>query len=214
MSTCNPAVLQDGSNIDDAPPAKTYPLVCNRAYADVQDFDQDLVATCQRHTRCSTAYCLRTRHGRQECCFGYLKPLQPHTYVVMEEKPTLLTARNDGMVNSFNPVQLSVWRANVDMRYIVSRRKVIEYCTTRVERCVRFRVTRAEVAVPRAIALYHVISCSSTRTDQVARNLAVYRAIVINTSASRRLHLLLPCAFTFTRGVSKYGSSAVSCFRR
>ena len=33
------------------------------------------------------------------------------------------------MVNSFNPVQLSMWCANVDMQYIVSWRKVIEYCT-------------------------------------------------------------------------------------
>ena len=33
------------------------------------------------------------------------------------------------MLNSFNPVQLSAWRANVDMQYIVSRRRVIDYCT-------------------------------------------------------------------------------------
>ena len=44
----------------------------------------------------------------------------------------LLTARNDGMVNSFNPVQLSAWHANVDMQYILSRRRVIEYCTNYV----------------------------------------------------------------------------------
>ena len=51
--------------------------------------------------------------------------LQPHTAIVLEDEPTLLTARTDGMVNSFNPVQLSAWRANVDMQYIVSRRRVI-----------------------------------------------------------------------------------------
>ena len=42
---------------------------------------------------------------------------------------SLLTAHNDGMVNSFNSVQLSAWRANVDMHYIISLRKVVEYCT-------------------------------------------------------------------------------------
>ena len=31
--------------------------------------------------------------------------------------------------NSFNPIQLSAWRANVDMQFIVSRRRVIDYCT-------------------------------------------------------------------------------------
>ena len=55
--------------------------------------------------------------------------MQPHTTIVIDEEPTLLTERNDGIVNSFNPVQLSAWRTNVDMQYIVSRRKVIEYCT-------------------------------------------------------------------------------------
>ena len=40
---------------------------------------------------------------------------------------------NDGMIiklsNSFNPIQLSTWRVNVDMQFIVSRRRVIDYCT-------------------------------------------------------------------------------------
>lgn len=128
VSTINPAILPDGSNINDAPPAKTDPHICNKAYAEVTNFSEDLsdlVATCQRHTRCSEAYCLRTRNGRQQCRFGYPKPLQPHTTIMIDEEPALLSARNDGMVNSFNPVQLSAWRANVDMQYIVSRRKVI-----------------------------------------------------------------------------------------
>jgi hypothetical protein len=57
VSTCNPAVLQDGSNVNDAPPAKTDPHVCNQAYTNIQDFDRDLidlVATCQRHTLLSS----------------------------------------------------------------------------------------------------------------------------------------------------------------
>lgn len=125
VCTMNPAVLQDGSNITDAPAPKTDPHICNKVYGDVHDLNEDLadlVATCQRHTRCSTAYCLHTKHGKQECRFGYPKPLQPHTTIITENEPTLITARNDGLINSFNPVQLSAWRANVDMQYIVSRR--------------------------------------------------------------------------------------------
>ena len=132
VSTINPAVLPDGSNIDDAPPPKTNPHICNVPYSEVEDFDRDLadlIATCQRHTRCSATYCLRTRNGQQKCRFGYPKPLQPETVLVTEDgDPVVLTARNDGLINSFNPVQLSAWRANVDMQYCVSRRKVIEYC--------------------------------------------------------------------------------------
>ena len=48
--------------------------------------------------------------------------------MIEDGEPELLTARNDGHVNSFNPVQLSACRANVDMQYCVSRHKVIEYC--------------------------------------------------------------------------------------
>ncbi len=134
VTTLNPAVQPDGNNVDDAPAPKTDPHICNQPCADVQDFDQDLAdlaATCQRHTRCSAAYCLRTRDGKQQCRFGLPKPLQPDTALVTEdeEEPLLLTARNDGLVNSYNPVQLSAWRANVDtcMQYCVSRHKVIEY---------------------------------------------------------------------------------------
>ena len=132
VTTINPAVAPDGSDVDDAPPPVTQPHICNKSYLDVQDRHEDLsqlIATCQRHTRCSEAYCLRTRHGKQACRFGYPKPLQPETTIVTEDEPTLLTARNDGMINSFNPVQLSAWRANVDMQFIVSRRRVIDYCT-------------------------------------------------------------------------------------
>ena len=97
----------------------------------VEDFDQDLadlIATCQRHTRCSASYCLRTRNGQQKCRFGYPKPLQSETTLITEDDDNLLlTTRNDGLINSFNPVQLSAWHANVDMQYCVSRCKVIEY---------------------------------------------------------------------------------------
>ena len=46
-----------------------------------------------------------------------------------DQEPVLFTAWNDGLINSFNPVQLSAWRANVDLQYCVSRRKIIGYVT-------------------------------------------------------------------------------------
>ena len=127
-----PSTLLFYPMVDDAPAPKTNPHICNKAYSEVTVFSDDLsdlIATCQRHTRCSEAYCLRTRIGRQQCRLGYTKPLQPQTTMVVDEEPTLLTACSDGMIISFNPVQLSAWRANVDMQYIVSRHEVIEYCT-------------------------------------------------------------------------------------
>ena len=132
VTTLNPALSSSADSDSQFLAPVTNPHVCNKSYLEVEDHHQDLcelVATCQRHTRCSEAYCLRTQHGRQECRFGYPKPLQPKTTIVTDAEPTLLTARNDGLLNSFNPVQLSGWRANVDMQYIVSRRRVVDYCT-------------------------------------------------------------------------------------
>ena len=122
ISTTNPAIAADGSNHEAAPPPKTKPHVCSKSYSEIKDFNIDLIdliATCQRHTRCSAAYCLKKKKGKQECRFGYPKSLQPVTSIVTEDE--VLTARNDSLLNSYNPVQLSAWRANVDMQYVVSK---------------------------------------------------------------------------------------------
>ena len=132
VCTCNPAVLPDGSNMADAPPAQVNPHVCSRSYSQVEDYHADLidlVSTCQRHTRCSPSYCLKTKRGTQSCRFGYPQPLQRETTLSTENGIyELLTMRNDSLVNSYNPIQLSAWRGNVDMKYLVSREKVVEYC--------------------------------------------------------------------------------------
>ncbi len=70
---------------------------------------------------------LRKKNGVQECRFKYPKPLQPATIIVTEEgTPALLTKRNDCVLNSYNPGQLSGWRGNVDMQFIVSLRRVLD----------------------------------------------------------------------------------------
>ena len=127
---------------------------------------------------------LRTTHnGQQKCRFGYPKPLQSHT---LEEEPTLLTARNDGMVNSYNLVQLSAWRANVDMQYIVSRHKVIEYCTK--------YVTKSE---PRSQSLKETFTTIVHSLKEGNTSLKAVQKLLINTvgerdySAQETCHLLL-----------------------
>ncbi len=116
VSTINPAIAADGSDADQAPLPKTKPQhICNKSYTEVEDYNQDLkdlIATCQRHTRCSAAYCLKTgRRGKQECRFGYPKPLQAETTITMVEgDPVLTTKRNDPLVNDHNTTQISSWR--------------------------------------------------------------------------------------------------------
>ena len=195
--TTNPAILADGSNVADAPLPKTNPHICSKPYSEIEDYQQDLsdlIATCQRHTRCSAAYCLRTSHGVQKCRFGYPKPLQPQTSLMLGDKendsedqePVLLTARNDGLINSFNPVQLSAWRANVDMQYCVSRRKVIEYVTK--------YATKTE---PRSLPLREVYANIVRSLREESTSLKAVQKLLINSvgdrdySSQETCHLLL-----------------------
>ena len=105
VSTINPGIPADANNVqNDVPKPKTNPHVCNRSYGEITDLDMDLVdliAICQRHTRCSTAYCLKKKKGKQQCRFGYPKPLQSATSITSQEdgEPVVLTARNDSLWN-------------------------------------------------------------------------------------------------------------------
>lgn len=68
VCTCNPAVLPDGSNLVDAPPAQVNPHVCSQYYSQIEDYHADLVdlvATCQRHTQCSPSYWFRNKRETQ-----------------------------------------------------------------------------------------------------------------------------------------------------
>ena len=192
VSTINPAIAPDGSDLETAAPRpRANPHVCNKSYSEVQDFTLDLVdliATCQRHTRCSTAYCLRKRKGTLECRFGYPKPLQAVTTVTTLEdgEPQVVTARNDDKLNSFNPVQLSAWRANVDMSYVCSRQKVTKY--------VAKYATKAE---PRSKTLKELFGTIMKTLRNDGSALKVAQKLLISTvgerdySAQETCHLLL-----------------------
>uniref|UniRef100_A0A1X7TVI2 Helitron helicase-like domain-containing protein n=1 Tax=Amphimedon queenslandica TaxID=400682 RepID=A0A1X7TVI2_AMPQE len=87
ISNINLAVLQEGSNVSDAPPPESY--------------------------------CLQTHNGKQECQFGYPNNLQAQTNInIAEEEPVIVTARNDGMLNTFNPIQLTFWNVKVVDHYM------------------------------------------------------------------------------------------------
>ena len=139
VSTVNPAVLEDGSNVSDAPLPQTDPHVYKKPFASVDNYEQELeelIATCQRHTR-SPSYCLKTKNGEQQCQFGYPKPLQPQTTFnrTGNGDTELVTQRNDPLINSLNPIQFSARRGNVDMQYCVSKNKVIAYCAKYATKC-------------------------------------------------------------------------------
>ena len=65
-STINPAIHENGSNALDAPLPQLDPHVCNKSFAEIENYEKELkelIATCQRHTHCSPSYCSKTKHG-------------------------------------------------------------------------------------------------------------------------------------------------------
>ena len=176
VSTVNPALLPDGSNLSEAPPPQVQPHVCNKPSCEVDDPQQDLidlVATYQRHTSCSSAYCLRKKNGQQSCRFGYSKPLQEETTIKTDDVE-IFTARNDPLINSYNPAQLACWRANVDMQYCVSRHKVIEYCAK--------YATKSE---PRSKPLKDIYSGIVRGLGEGDKSLKVVQKLLVNTVGER-----------------------------
>lgn len=102
--------------------------------------DQDyhnLVNTVERHTRCSTAYCLRRKQGQQElkCRFDYPRQELCASTLTFERlengsiKATLTTKRNDPRVNSHNRLMIQHWRANVDIQMIIDASACARYMT-------------------------------------------------------------------------------------
>ena len=88
-----------------------------------------LVNSVARHTRCSSAYCLRQKNlgVPAECRFGFPKGLQEEThfnYAMLQHckiGAELVTKRNDHRLNSHNRVMLENWRANVDLQVIIDK---------------------------------------------------------------------------------------------
>ena len=144
------------STINDALPQENWAVPSPHPSAvsiqDVENMDSDyqaLVNSVQRHTKCSTAYCIKIKPGQQPTCrFNFPKDCQEETSInfelirkagsddremTVEEitqarvKATLITKRNDDRINSHNRVMLQHWRANVDLQAIIDTDQYIRY---------------------------------------------------------------------------------------
>ena len=92
---------------------------------------EDLLNSVQRHTQCSTAYCLRRKRqtDNYSCLFDYPKQCRDNTHMEYEEvhskdgslhyKVKVVTKRNDTRLNNHQRLQLQGWRANCDIQVIV-----------------------------------------------------------------------------------------------
>ena len=119
---------------------------CQRSYKDIpkSEFDSDyidLLNTVQRHTRCSTYYCLRknSNNSNLKCRFNFPFEHSPQTKLEFEQVHTkstephyrakIVTKRNDSRLNNHQQLQLQGWRANCDIQVVIDHYACVEYLT-------------------------------------------------------------------------------------
>ena len=109
---------------------------CQRPYKDIpeldMDSDVDLLNMVQRHTRCSTNYCLRKKRNDKElkCRFHFPFYHCTETKIEFEKvhsknsssqqyRAKIVTKRNDPRLNNHQQLQLQGWRANCDIQVVI-----------------------------------------------------------------------------------------------
>ena len=201
VTTWNNAIPDDSWCFPDPHP-------CAVPIHDVQDMDNDyynLVNTVERHTKCSTAYCLCKKHRQQNlhCRFDFPKPTQAHSNITFERlhdqtiRATLTTRRNDPRVNSHNRLLLQNWRANVDIQIIVD-----------VQVCARYIAKYIAKGEPRSRSVSAIFSQAVNTLNDNSTSRSMLRSIMIcaagerDYSAQETAHMLLSlplvsCTYNF-----------------
>ncbi|CAB3979507.1 ATP-dependent DNA helicase PIF1 [Paramuricea clavata] len=119
---------------------------CQRNHHDIPEHEKqsdyvDLLNMVQRHTRCSTSYCLRRKSNETElkCRFHFPFDICPKTKLEFEKIHTsgdnehyrakIVTKRNDSRLNNHQQLQLQGWRANCDIQVVIDHYACVEYLT-------------------------------------------------------------------------------------
>lgn len=102
-------------------------------HKDIEDADNDyidLLKTVQRHTCCSSNYCLRKKQNDSDlqCRFNFPFEPCPCTKLEFEQyKVKIITKRNDPRLNNHQHLQLQGWRANCDIQVVIDYHACVEY---------------------------------------------------------------------------------------
>src|SRR4051812_32902524 len=136
----------------------------------------------------SPAYCLRVKDGQQYCRFGYSKDNVEHTIVQDNGhgQPELITKRNDPFINSHNRLQLQGWRANVNLKPILSIHAALQYISK-----------YASKAEPQSAAFSEILNqvLSNSKPDDPiltpVQKLLLHSVAERDISAQETCHLLL-----------------------
>ena len=173
----------------------------------------------ERHTKCSTAYCIKIKPGREPTYrFNFPKDCHDETTIDFElltkgasddheltvdeitqaqVKATLTTKRNDGRINSHNRVMLQHWRANVDLQAIVD-----------TDHCIRYMAKYATKGEPRSQSASEILTACVNRLDNTDMASSALRRAMIQVTGERDIgsqetaHMLLgkplySCTYSF-----------------
>ncbi|CAB4412465.1 unnamed protein product [Rhizophagus irregularis] len=165
ITTINPGL--------DAPLPDHHP--CQKQLENLDDDMQDyieLINKLQRHTRCSS-YCLRINKqtGKQACRFGFPKELAEKTTIHNENGHLeLITARNDPLINPHDRIQLQGWRANVDLKPILTTHAALQYVSK-----------YASKAEPRSVAYSEVLDKALRSDNPDDPGVKAFQKLLIHT---------------------------------
>jgi len=166
---------------------------CQKRSNEIVDDSQDyieLINKLQRHTCCSPSYCIRVdkRTGQQKCRFGYPKDHKDRTSIREDNhgQPELVTARNDPYINPHNRLQLQGWRANVDLKPVLTIHAALQYISK-----------YASKAEPRSMAFTDIFNQILNVSDPNDPSLTSIQKLLLSSVAERDIsaqetcHLLL-----------------------
>ncbi|CAB4412398.1 unnamed protein product [Rhizophagus irregularis] len=190
VTTINPAIH--------APVPEKHP--CQKDSSEIDDGLQDyieLINKLQHHTRCSPSYCIRTnREGVQTCRFGYPKEHIRSTLIRDDKngQPELLTARNDPYINPHNRIQLQGWRANVDLKPILSIHAALQYISK-----------YASKAEPSSLAFFEIFKQILNNSNPDDSSLSPIQKLLLNSVSERDISAQETCHLL--NGTALYHSS-------
>ena len=162
----------------------------------------DLLNTVQRHTHCSTAYCLKKTGNSSDLTCRFHFPFDDCEDTALQFEPIhsnsktpkfrakIVTKRNDPRVNNYQRLQLQGWRANCDIQV------VIDY-----HACIQYMAKYASKPEPKSPMINNILKKILQTTDQTAQTSTVIKKLMIKTlgerdfSAQETMHQLLSLKF-------------------
>ena len=202
ISTVNP--LPPDSNLWMRP--KIHPAQVRSETLDTSEKKEmdyiDLINSVQRHTRCSTSYCLKKSKDLQElhCRFHFPFSTCEKSHLKIEKvnskdkrlkmKTTLVTKRNDSRVNNHQRLMLQSWRANCDIQIVLDYHACIEYL-----------VKYTSKAEKKSQGLRHLLHKCVSMASSGSQSSTVFRKMMMkalgerDVSAQEVMHQLLSSKF-------------------